>query len=156
MPTSPPLALSLDDDTNESLMMHDIARMLRRLIDRRMQGLTLTRSQWIVLAALRRNEGVRQVVLADFIDVEPITLARLLDKLEAGGWVTRMEDPTDRRAKRIYPTDKARALMQEMRTLMLDIRREALQGFTAGEHAALVAALSRLKANVAHCLNTSS
>ena len=81
-------------------LLHDVSRLLRTSFDRHARTIGLTRAQWRVLAHLSRNEGIKQVGLADILEIQPITLARLLDRLGADGWVERRPDPSDRRVKR--------------------------------------------------------
>src|ERR1700712_1858558 len=87
--------------------LSDAARMLRTLADQRARDLCMTRAQWAVLVKLQRFQGAKQTELADQLDIAPITLARLIDKLTASGLVERRDDATDRRANRLYLTDKA-------------------------------------------------
>src|SRR3546814_17953597 len=88
-------------------LFHDCARLTRREFERRARAIGLTRAQWAAIAHLRRNEGCNQSTLADLLDVEPITLARLLDRMETAGWVRRQADPKDRRARPVFLTGKA-------------------------------------------------
>src|SRR5260221_13840095 len=83
------------------LVLHDVARVLRKRFEQRARAaaLPLTRSQWSVLAHLSRQEGINQAALAQILEIEPITLVRLLDRLQAAGLVERRPDPTDRRAR---------------------------------------------------------
>src|SRR3546814_3403683 len=85
-------------------LFHDCARLTRREFERRARAIGLTRAQWAAIAHLRRNEGCNQSTLADLLDVEPITLARLLDRMETAGLVKRQPDPKDRRARLVYLT----------------------------------------------------
>src|SRR5215472_7463667 len=87
--------------------LHDAARLLRTYSDHRARELKMTRAQWAVLARLQRCEGVKQSELAEALDLAPITLGRLVDKLTAAGLVERRSDAADRRAHRLYLTDKA-------------------------------------------------
>jgi len=80
--------------------LNDVARMLRTYSDQRAREVNMTRAQWAVLAKLRRAQGVNQRELADALDLAPITLARLVDKLVASGLIERRDDATDRRAHR--------------------------------------------------------
>lgn len=96
-----------------AFLVHDVARLMRRVFDRRVKHLGLTRSQWFVIAHLFRTDGQTQRDLADELDMERAPLSKLLDRLESGGWVERRPDPDDRRAKRIYITGKIDSLMIE-------------------------------------------
>src|ERR1700730_4739488 len=85
-----------------SFLIHDVSRMRRTAYDQLMRPLGVTRAQWWVLAHLSRRDGMMQTELADSLDVGKASLGTLIDRLEAGGFVERREDPTDRRAKRLY------------------------------------------------------
>lgn len=140
--------LTVDDQTNESLLMTDIARILRHKFDVRAKDLGLTRAQWQVLGMLRRCPGISQVRLADKLEVRPITLTRLLDRLEKTGWVERRLDADDRRVRRLYLTAQVSSVVRRMRALGLDLRQEAISGISQQEHATLVDLLKRIKINL--------
>jgi MarR family transcriptional regulator, transcriptional regulator for hemolysin len=140
--------LTADDQTNESFLVTDIARILRRRFDLRAKGLGLTRAQWQVLGTLRRCPGISQARLADKLEVRPITLTRLLDRLEKTGWVERRLDADDRRVRRLFLTDQVASVVRRMRTLGLDLRQEAMTGLSQQEHAILLGLLQRIKANL--------
>ena len=97
-------------------LLHDTARLLRRDFERRSKGTGLTRAQWAVLAYIARNEGSSQAALADMLEIEPITLVRLLDKLEAAGLVERRPDPSDRRVARVAATARGSELLAQFRS----------------------------------------
>ena len=88
----------------------ETAHALRKAFDRLAAGLGVTRAQWKVLFKLTRTPGLRQVELADMLDLEPITLCRIVDRLEEAGLVERTRDPEDRRAWRLHVTAKAQPL----------------------------------------------
>ncbi len=98
------LGLTENDPPEKHLafLINDVARLIRRAFDQAAQGCSLTRAQWQVLAFLHKNEGSNQAAVAEALDVEPITLSRHIDRLEALGFVSRLPDPTDRRARRLY------------------------------------------------------
>ena len=129
-------------------LMHDVSRLMRKSFDRRASAIGLTRSQWRVLAHLSRNEGVKQAGLAEILEIKPITLARLLDRLGANGWVERRPDPNDKRARRLFLTDKARPILVELREVALSVREEALSGFDAVEQDRLIDQLRADKENL--------
>ena len=129
-------------------LMHDVSRLMRKSFDRRASAIGLTRSQWRVLAHLSRNEGVKQAGLAEILEIKPITLARLLDRLGANGWVERRSDPNDKRARRLFLTDKARPLLVELREVALSVREEALSGFDAAEQDRLIDQFRAVKENL--------
>ncbi len=135
------------DEANEMLLVNDIARQVGVAFDRRADHLDLTRSQWKLLSALRRNPGIRQAHLATILEIEPISLVRQLDRMEKAGWVVRKTNPKDRRANELYLTEKVAGIVTEMRALAVNLRREVVAGFTEEEHRTLVGYLTRMKAN---------
>ena len=98
-------------------LLHDVSRLLRRRFDGRARTIGLTRAQWSVLAHLSRYEGINQTALADILEIEPITLVRQLDRLEAAGWIERRLDPQDRRVRLLYLTDRGRPILERMHEL---------------------------------------
>jgi DNA-binding MarR family transcriptional regulator len=138
-----------DLSRNFGFLLNDVARLMRTVYDRRVKSLGLTRSQWWVLNHLYRNDGVTQTELADLLEVEKPTLGRLLDRLEAKGWVRREDDASDRRAWRVYLTDEIAPAMRELRTVAAELRRDALAGLSAAERERFVDALLAIKANLA-------
>ena len=136
------------DEVNESLLIHDIARLFKKDFDRRARKLKLTRAQWLALSVLRRYPGINQVELAERLDVEPMTVARLVDRLEEAKWVERKADGTDRRAKRLYLTTRAQGIITKIRTIALETRHAALEGITEKEHQALIRILPKIKKNL--------
>ncbi|MCD6034861.1 MAG: Transcriptional regulator, MarR family [Rickettsiales bacterium] len=140
----------MQDDPNQSFgfVIHDIARMLRRNFDRRAQSLGLTRAQWSVLLHLRRQDGMRQTDLACLLEVKPISLTRLIDRLAKNGWVERRSDPDDRRANRIFLTEKVKPLVGQLREIGKETREEALIEISLKEQEALMNILLRIRATV--------
>lgn len=130
-------------------LLHDVSRLLRKRFDRRAQSLGITRAQWSVIAHLHRHEGVNQTTLAEILEIQKITLARLVDRLEQAGWVERRPDPTDRRANRLYLTDKVAPMWERMRELAGEIFDDALQGLPLGERELLIDWLLAVKRNLA-------
>lgn len=122
--------------------------MVRRAYDRRVATLGVTTAQWRVLLALTRESNLRQVELADRMDLEPITLCRILDRLEEGGLIERRSDPADRRAWRVALTDKAGPLIDQLLAVATKLREEAFQGLAPQELEQLREKLSRIRANV--------
>jgi DNA-binding MarR family transcriptional regulator len=135
-------------DRNFGFILHDVARLMRHTFDRRVKELGLTRSQWWVLTHLYRNVGITQAELADVLEVERPTLGRLLDRLEANGWVRREADAVDRRAKRLFLTDEVGPAMRRMRAIAAEVRRDALSGIAAPDQEAFVDTLLAIKANL--------
>ena len=128
--------------------LHDVARLLRTFADQRARDLQTTRAQWAVLVRLRRCEGVKQAELAEALDLAPITLARLIDKLTASGLVERRDDATDRRANRLYLTEKAAPALKELGALAEDLMGRALAGLDERDIRAMHDGLKIIKANL--------
>jgi DNA-binding MarR family transcriptional regulator len=142
-----------DLSRNFGFLLNDVARLLRTAYDRRVRPLGLTRAQWWVLTHLFRRDGVTQSELAETLEVEKATLGRLLDRLEAKGWVRREHDARDRRAWRVYLSDAAEPALRTMRAIAADLRRDALAGLSATERERFVDTLLAIKANLARLEN---
>lgn len=123
--------------------MVETARLMRNHVDQRAREHGTTRAQWGVLARLRRQEGLNQAALAEQMDLQPISLARLLDRLQAQGLIERREDPSDRRAYRLYLAPEGRKLVDELDAVRTQIADELLGDVT---DKALLAALDLLAA----------
>ncbi|HEV2596604.1 MAG TPA: MarR family transcriptional regulator [Sphingomicrobium sp.] len=106
----------------------ETAHALRKAFDRRACGHGVTRAQWKVLFRLNRNPGMRQIELADMLDIEPITLSRIIDRLEERDLVERLADPTDRRAWRLHVTAKAQPLIEKLKAIADEMLAEAFAG----------------------------
>lgn len=135
-------------DRNFGFLISDVARLLRHRFDQRAQSLGLTRTQWRALGQIGRQEGIYQAALAELLEVEPITLARLIDRLEAGGFVERRNDPADRRTWRLYLTPMAHPVLLGMKEIGAETLAEAFAGLSRSEAEALYEMLDRLKANL--------
>src|SRR5260370_5768056 len=108
--------------------INDVARLLKTYADQRARDLGMTRDEWAVLARVERSEGLKQCELADTLDLQPITLTRLIDRLCDGGLIERRSDPDDRRAKRLYLTPAARPVLDGLTRLGQDIMATVLAG----------------------------
>jgi DNA-binding MarR family transcriptional regulator len=135
-------------DRNLGFLLHDAARLLRKRFDQRARSLGLTRAQWSVLAHLSRQEGINQATLADILEIEPITLVRLLDRLEAAGWLERRPDPRDRRARLLFLTEAAHPMLDRMRALGAETREEAVAGLSEEDRERLIDTLVVIKKNL--------
>jgi DNA-binding MarR family transcriptional regulator len=124
------------------------ARVLRRVVDQRAALLGLTRAQWTILAALKREEGRRQIDIAVDLDLEPITVARLIDKLEASGFVERRRDPTDRRAHRLHLLPGAEPILKELQDEAEKILQDAVVGLSCEQVTAMHDSLAILRSNL--------
>jgi DNA-binding MarR family transcriptional regulator len=129
-------------------LLHDVARLLKRRFEHNAKGTGLTRSQWQVLAHLGQNEGIHQGKLAELLDVEAITLGRIVDKLENLGLVERRPHPSDRRIWVLHLTDAARPKLIQLRKLGEITRQEAMAGMEEADRKCLLKTLRILKANL--------
>jgi MarR family transcriptional regulator, transcriptional regulator for hemolysin len=126
----------------------DVARLLKTYADQRARDFGMTRAQWVVLARVERSEGLKQCELADTLDLQPITLTRLIDRLCDSGLIERRSDPEDRRAKRLYLTPAARPVLDGLARLGTDIMATVLEGIEPAAVEQLLAHLLTLKINL--------
>lgn len=129
-------------------LLHDVSRLMRRNFNRRAIGMALTQAHCRTLAHLSRNEGTNQVALAEILEIQPITLTRLIDRLEEAGLVERQRDPDDRRAQRLFLTEAAAPVMAEVWAMVAMMHEAALAGLSAGDCAHVVRALQKMKSNL--------
>ncbi len=136
-------------DRNIMLLLYDAARLIRKDFDRRAKqvGLT-TRAQYAVLAHLSYNEGINQNALADILEIEPITLARQLDRLEEAGMVERRPDPNDRRVRTLYLTDGAWPVLDQIRILAEQTRDRAMKNLDNDAQEQLIDLLLHIRNNL--------
>src|SRR5262252_51101 len=135
-------------ERNLGFLLHDVARLMRKRFEQNARELGLTRSQCQVLAHLARHEGIQQGGLAEILEVEPITLTRIVDRLEEAGLVERRAHARDRRIRLLHLTPKAHPLISEIFTIGAATRAEALQGVAEADRDHLFAILSAMKANL--------
>ena len=128
--------------------LNDVARMLRTYADQKAAQFGITRAQWVVLVRLDRSEGLKQSELADILDLQPISLTRLLDKLCECGLIERRADPVDRRAKRLFLTPAARPLLEKLGNLGEDLMATALAGVVADSVERMIGELGIVKENL--------
>jgi DNA-binding MarR family transcriptional regulator len=126
-----------------------LARLIRTEADKRARLHGMTRAQWTILINLERQPGLLQKELAEVLEVEPITVARLVDRLEARGMVERRGDPTDRRCWRLHLTGESRPLMAEIGHQLNDLADIALDGIEPAQLEAMLPALTRMREQVA-------
>jgi DNA-binding MarR family transcriptional regulator len=135
-------------DNTFAYLLHDVTRLMRKHFDRRATRLQLTRAQWRALKVIRRHEGLSQTELADYLDMEPIAVGRVVDRLEKTGFVERRADPADRRRWRLHLTAKAHAIVDEMEVIGAGLREEVLHGVKPGDFDALLRVLAQIKDNL--------
>ena len=125
----------------------ETAHALRKAFDRLAVGLGVTRAQWKVLFKLTRTPGLRQVELADMLDLEPITLCRIVDRLEEAGLVERSRDPEDRRAWRLHVTAKAQPLIDKLQKIGAELVEQAFTGIDPQDIETTRKVLARVREN---------
>ena len=125
----------------------ETAHALRKAFDRRAVGMGVTRAQWKVLFRLERQPGLRQIELADMLDIEPITLSRIVDRLEEASLVERVADPADRRAWRLHVTARAQPLIEKLHAVADEMIAEAFAGLDPKEIEITRKVLARAREN---------
>ncbi len=131
-------------------LLHDVARLLRVTADKRARAHGMTRAQWAILVRLARNPGLSQKELAELLEVEPITVARLIDRLALRGMLERRADPKDRRIWRLHLLEAAGPVLADIYQHGEDILREATEGVATPALHTTAEALQRMKANLCH------
>jgi len=129
-------------------MISDVSRLMRRRFDERARLMGVTRTQWRALTTLKRHEGINQGGMADLLEVEPITLSRMIDRLEEANLVERRPDPADRRAWQIFLTPKALPILDQLRVLAEGMIEAALFGLDAAQRDQLMASLATIRTNL--------
>jgi DNA-binding MarR family transcriptional regulator len=129
----------------------ETAHALRKAFDRLAVGLGVTRAQWKVLFKLTRQPGLRQVELADILELEPITLCRIVDRLEEAGLVERSRDPADRRAWRLNVTAQAQPLIAKLQAVGADLVEQVFSGIDPKDIAITREVLARARENAGRC-----
>jgi MarR family transcriptional regulator for hemolysin len=133
--------------------LSDVARLLKTYADQRARQFGISRAQWAVLLRLDRSEGLKQSELAEILDLQPITLTRLLDRLAANGLIERRADPNDRRANRLYLTPAARPLLKQLSDLGADMLETVLAGLDRKTIERMLHDLTAVKDNLRTAIN---
>jgi MarR family transcriptional regulator for hemolysin len=130
-------------------VLYDVARLMRTRADQQARRFGMTRAQWVILSWLERQSGISQNDLAGLVEVEPITVCRLVDRLEARGLVERRSDPKDRRVKRLHLTPEAEPMLDEIHNYRDQMRRQLTAGISDEALSSQIASLLQMKANLA-------
>ena len=130
---------------NIGFLLHDVTRLMKRMFDKRMSTLNLTRSQWWVLNFLYFNEGINQSDFSILLDIEKAPLSRLLLRMEKKGWLERRSDKQDKRIKNLFLSKKIKPLIMDMRDMANLTREEALSGLNKNEQDILRDYLMKIK-----------
>ena len=141
------MKLSLERDI--LFLLYDVARLMRTRADQRARRHGMTRAQWVILSWLERQSGISQNDLAGLVEVEPITVCRLIDRLEARGLVERRSDPRDRRVRRLHLTPKAQPILDEIHGYREEMRKQLTAGISKEALDTQIESLLQMKANLA-------
>ncbi len=138
-------------DRDPLILLHDVARALRTRFDQKARAShAMTRAQWIILSRLERQPGMSQNEMAAICEVEPITVARLVDRLEARGLVERRSDPSDRRIRRLHLLPAAKPIIEAINEARETMSDRITAGLGATTREALIDALLVIKENIAN------
>jgi DNA-binding MarR family transcriptional regulator len=136
------------EDLSFGYLLSDVTLLFRKHFDRRAVKFGLTRAQWRATKVLYHREGLRQTELAEFLEMEPIAVGRVIDRLQAAGFVERRPDPKDRRAWRLYVTEQARVIVGDMEIIARELRKDATRGIGHDELQQALAVIGRIKDNL--------
>jgi DNA-binding MarR family transcriptional regulator len=143
------MALMVSDSIERmGFLIHDVQRLLRKRFDARASDVGLSAAQWRLMVRVAKEEGVAQARLAELLEIEPISVSRLIDRMEEGGWIERRQDATDRRVRTIHPTSKAREVYAEVKALAGEIYEESLRGVSAETRRGLISGLEAMVENL--------
>jgi MarR family transcriptional regulator, transcriptional regulator for hemolysin len=135
-------------DMNFLFTLGEVQRLMRAYADKEAARYGITRAQWAVLAKVERFEGMTQTELAEQLEMQPITLTRLIDKLCENGWIERRGDESDRRVNRLYLKKAARPLLGKLAGLRSEITATALEGIQPADAHRMLAQLESVRENV--------
>jgi MarR family transcriptional regulator for hemolysin len=138
-------AMNNNFDRDMLIVLHDVARLLRTRFDQTARAYGMTRAQWIILARLDRQPGMSQNELATICEVEPITVARLVDRLEARGMVERRADPSDRRVRRLHLLPASKPILAEIARYRESLDAEISDGLNGPAREVFIDALLHIK-----------
>ena len=134
----------------------EVQRLVRAYADKQAARYGITRAQWAVLAKVERNEGMKQSELAEQMEMQPITLTRLIDRLCDNGWIERRSDDSDRRVNRLYLRKAARPLLGKLSGLRSELTATALQGIGPADAHRLLGNLETIKENVRNAIQSAN
>ena len=143
-------------DMNLLFTLGEVQRLVRAYADKEAARFGITRAQWAVLAKVERNEGMKQTELAEQMEMQPITLTRLIDKLCENDWIERRGDASDRRVNRLYLLKAGRALLGRLSSLRSELTATALESIHPADAHRLLAQLEQIKENVRNAIQTTA
>jgi DNA-binding MarR family transcriptional regulator len=143
-------------DMNFLFTLGEVQRLVRAYADKEAARFYITRAQWAVLAKVERNEGMKQSELAEQMEMQPITLTRLIDKLCGNSWIERRGDETDRRVNRLYLRKAGRQLLGKLSGLRSELTATALEGINPADAHRLLSQLQSIKENVRNAIQNTT
>ncbi|MGA9572927.1 MAG: MarR family transcriptional regulator [Lysobacterales bacterium] len=135
-------------DISFGFLLSDVTRLFRKHFDRRAVEFGLTRAQWRALKWLNASEGMNQSELAEQLEMEPMAIGRVIDRLQNSGFVVRKADPSDRRSWRLFLTDRARAILDDMQRISKKLLSEAVGDIPKDDIDHTLQVLERIKSNL--------
>jgi MarR family transcriptional regulator for hemolysin len=140
--------MNTTEKTSFGYLVTDLTRLMRKQFDRRAIRFDLTRAQWRALKRVHHGEGITQNELAEFLEMEPIAVGRVIDRLQKAGFIERRADPRDRRVWRLHLLPKAHAVVDDMEQIASELLRQAQRGVSAAEMKSMMNVLARMKDNL--------
>ena len=137
-----------DETDRLGFLLHDASRLMRKRFETRASGYGLSSAQWRLLVRVFKEEGIAQARLAELLEIEPISVSRLIDRMADAGWIERRNDETDRRVRMIFLTERSRAIFGEMRGVANAVFDQALTGLSAEQRLATLHGLKTIIANL--------
>ena len=148
MSTAAKITPKSDDKTTFGFLVNDVTRLMRKLFDRRAARFGLTRAQWRALKRVHHDAGLTQSELAEYLEMEPIAVGRVIDRLQHAGFVERRADPQDRRRWRLHVTDKAHGVLDDMEQIGSELFKQAQRGVAAADMKVVLESFARMKQNL--------
>lgn len=142
-----------NDQPPIGILLIDVARMLRKCFEKNCRHTGMTRAQWQVLSLLNRNQGITQGALAELLEVEPISIGRMVDRLEKAGMLERRPHPSDRRAWCLHLLPASQPVLEALKDLAATTRAELMAGLSKAEQRQALELLEKMKGNLAKALN---
>ncbi|NVK19198.1 MAG: MarR family transcriptional regulator [Methylocystaceae bacterium] len=136
------------DENTIAILIHDLARQLRVMIDAKVEPYSLTRLKWQTLGILDRKDGISQAELAERLDLDRSAVGRLLERMEKRGFIRRLRDKEDRRIVRVYIEDNVRPLLDDLEKISDEVRDQALKNLSDEEEKQLVGLLLKIKSSL--------
>jgi MarR family transcriptional regulator for hemolysin len=139
----------MTDDTDKlGFLIHDAARLMRRRFEAKASGSGLSAAQWRLLVRVAKEPGIAQARLAELLEIEPISVSRLIDRMEGSGWIERRADVADRRVRLIFPTDKSREAYGKVKSMAGEVYEAALAGLSPEARRATIEGLKTIAINL--------